>query len=82
MWFHFRIGIDLKNKRAVVCGSTQGIGKASAMLLAQAGATVILIARNHEKLAVLLTLHAFCHRLHQYLVAHQVCLESAYKLLC
>jgi len=45
------IGIDLKNKRAIVCGSTQGIGKASAILLAQAGATVILIARNPEKLA-------------------------------
>ena len=43
--------IDLRNKRAVVCGSTQGIGKATAMLMAEAGATVILIARNPEKLA-------------------------------
>lgn len=43
--------IDLKNKRAVVCGSTQGIGKATAILLAEAGATVVLIARNPEKLA-------------------------------
>lgn len=43
--------IDLRNKRAVVCGSTQGIGRAAAELMAQAGATVILIARNPEKLA-------------------------------
>ncbi len=43
--------IDLRNKRAVVCGSTQGIGLATAKLMAEAGATVILIARNPEKLA-------------------------------
>lgn len=45
------LNIDLRNKRAVVCGSTQGIGLATAKLMAEAGATVILIARNPEKLA-------------------------------
>jgi 3-oxoacyl-[acyl-carrier protein] reductase len=42
--------IDLQGKTALVCGSTQGIGKASAMQLASSGARVILLARNEEKL--------------------------------
>ena len=42
--------IDLKNKNALVCGSTQGIGKATAIALAQAGANVTLVARNESRL--------------------------------
>ena len=42
--------LSLKNKVAVVCGSTQGIGKASAVELARLGASVVLVARNEEKL--------------------------------
>src|SRR5688572_9417397 len=42
--------ISLKGKNALVCGSTQGIGKASAQELARQGATVTLMARNHERL--------------------------------
>lgn len=42
--------IDLTGKTAVVCGSTQGIGKAIAMQMATAGARIVLIARNAEKL--------------------------------
>ena len=42
--------IDLRNKNALVCGSTQGIGKASALRLAEAGANVTLVARNEERL--------------------------------
>jgi 3-oxoacyl-[acyl-carrier protein] reductase len=42
--------LTLQNKHALVCGSTQGIGKAVAMELAALGATVILLARNAEKL--------------------------------
>ncbi len=34
----------------MVCGSTQGIGKASALELASLGASVILVARNEEEL--------------------------------
>lgn len=44
------MNIDLKGKRAVVCGSTQGIGKACAVELASLGASITLIARNEEKL--------------------------------
>ncbi|UII28713.1 SDR family oxidoreductase [Fulvivirga maritima] len=42
--------IDLKGKRALVCGSTQGIGKAAAIELASLGAHVTLVARDENKL--------------------------------
>jgi 3-oxoacyl-[acyl-carrier protein] reductase len=44
------MNLDLSNKSALVCGSTQGIGKATAIELAQMGAKVILVARNEESL--------------------------------
>lgn len=44
------MNLDLKNKRALVCGSTQGIGKAVALELALMGANVTLVARNEESL--------------------------------
>lgn len=44
------MNLSLHNKRALVCGSTQGLGKASAIELAKLGASVILIARNKELL--------------------------------
>ncbi len=42
--------LNLNGKTAVVCGSTQGIGKACAIELAGLGATVVLIARNEDAL--------------------------------
>ena len=42
--------MDLINKRAIVCGSTQGIGKSTAIKLSEMGASVVLISRNKEKL--------------------------------
>ncbi len=44
------MNLDLSGKHALVCGSTQGIGKAAAIELAQLGATVTLVARNESKL--------------------------------
>jgi 3-oxoacyl-[acyl-carrier protein] reductase len=44
------MNLDLKNKRALVCGSTQGIGKAVALELALLGANVTLVARNEDSL--------------------------------
>jgi 3-oxoacyl-[acyl-carrier protein] reductase len=44
------MNLNLKNKNALVCGSTQGIGKATAMALANEGANVTLVARNRDKL--------------------------------
>lgn len=64
------MNLDLKGKTALVCGSTQGIGKASALELALLGANVTLVARNEEKLkASLLELDKSRGQQHQYLVA-------------
>lgn len=44
------MNINLKGKRAIVGGSTQGIGKAAAFALAKMGADVTLLARNKDSL--------------------------------
>lgn len=64
------MNLDLYGKRAVVCGSTQGIGKASALELASLGATITLIARDENKLKkVLHELPSKSGQSHNYLVA-------------
>ena len=67
----FRImDLSLSNKTALVCGSTQGIGKATAIELASLGANIILLARNEEKLnATLADLDSSKGQTHSYLVA-------------
>ncbi len=50
LFLFWAMKIDLTHKRALVCGSTQGIGKAIAMNLAQAGAEVVLFARDKAAL--------------------------------
>jgi 3-oxoacyl-[acyl-carrier protein] reductase len=47
------MNLNLSNKTAVVCGSTAGIGKATAIEIAQNGANVVLMARNADKLSKL-----------------------------
>lgn len=42
--------LGLQEKRALVCGASDGIGKACAILLASEGAAITLLARNKEKL--------------------------------
>ena len=44
---------SLKDKVAVVSGASQGIGRETALALAEAGAKVVVAARNEEKLAAL-----------------------------
>lgn len=44
------MNLNLSGKTALVCGSTQGIGKASAIELALLGANVVLVARNEDAL--------------------------------
>lgn len=64
------MNLNLTGKTAVVCGSTQGIGKASALELAQMGANVVLVARSEEKLqAVLGELTASENQKHAYIQA-------------
>ena len=62
--------LNLNGKRAVVCGSTQGIGKASAVELALLGASITLVARNESKLkSVIKELETSAGQTHDYLVA-------------
>jgi 3-oxoacyl-[acyl-carrier protein] reductase len=64
------MNIDLKGRRAIVCGSTQGIGKAAATELALLGANVTLVARNEESLRqVKAGLSNNGNQLHSYLCA-------------
>ncbi len=64
------MNLNIKNKNALVCGSTQGIGKAAAILLAEEGANVTLLARNQEKLkAALSEMKHNGKQCHSYLIA-------------
>ena len=46
--------LQINNKNALVCGSTQGIGKATAIALANEGVNVTLMARDEDKLKAVL----------------------------
>ena len=48
------MNISLINKNALVCGSSKGIGRATAILLAEMGANVTLAARSEDKLITLM----------------------------
>ena len=65
-----KMNLDLTNKNAIVCGSTQGLGRASAVELALLGANVTLVARNEATLQeTLLTLDSSRGQKHSYFVA-------------
>lgn len=62
--------ISLKNKTALVGGSSGGIGKAIAQQLAESGASVTLMARNEKKLKLAVeSLPTTEGQKHQFLVA-------------
>lgn len=62
--------LNLTGKTALVCGSTQGIGLATAVELALMGANVTLVARNEAKLREAVeTLDTSASQLHRYVVA-------------
>ena len=46
---HFRTRENLKNKTVVITGATSGLGRATALQLAQKGAFVLIIARSNTK---------------------------------
>lgn len=69
--------IDLKGKQALVCGSTQGIGKAIALQLAASGANVTLFARNEGKLKLTINeLDNSMGQTHDYITADFHSLQS------
>ena len=64
------MNLDLRHKNALVCGSTQGIGKATALQLAQMGAKITLVARNQAKLeGVVAELKKISDQNHDFIVA-------------
>lgn len=62
------MNLELNKKYALVCGSTAGIGKATALALAEEGAIITLVARNENKLKATLA-ELPQHRNHDYIVA-------------
>ena len=64
------MNLDLTGKKAIVCGSTQGLGLASAIELALLGAEVTLMARNEKKLKeVVKSLDTVKNQNHEYIIA-------------
>ncbi len=64
------LSLNLSGKTALVGGSTQGIGLATAQALAALGANCVLLARNEEKLkTAVATLAKTDEQRHSYLVA-------------
>lgn len=62
--------INLKGKNALVCGSSGGIGKATAIELSNLGANVTLLARNSEALTeALKELHHGPGQHHDFIIA-------------
>ena len=62
------MNLDLTGKNALVCGSTQGIGRACAHELAILGARITLVARNESALKkVIDELHGLVDAPHDYL---------------
>ncbi|MBF9223741.1 SDR family oxidoreductase [Hymenobacter ruricola] len=64
------MNLSLENRRALVGGSTQGIGRAVAEALAESGCAITLLARNEDRLReVAAALPAPTGQAHDYLVA-------------
>lgn len=64
------MNLNLEGKTAFVCGSTQGIGKATAIELATLGASIVLLARNESKLIeTLAQLPSSANQNHSFIVA-------------
>jgi 3-oxoacyl-[acyl-carrier protein] reductase len=74
--------ISLKNKKALVGGSTSGLGKATAMQLAECGASVTLLARNEDKLkSVMNELQTESGQKHNYVIADFSKLEEFKEII-
>lgn len=79
---HKKMNISLKNKKALVGGSSGGIGKAIAEQLAESGASVTLMARSGDKLKnIVETLPTDQGQKHQYLVVDFSDFEGYKKII-
>ena len=65
------MNLDLKNKNALVCGSSRGIGKSAAIELSKMGANITLVSRNIELLSRVMRelAHTHSNQDHDFLVA-------------
>ena len=60
----------MKNKRALVCGSSQGIGASTAMELSKRGTSIVLLARDEAALKMIFNqLDTSLNQEHSYVVA-------------
>ena len=76
------MNFSLQGKRALVSGSTQGIGKATAIALAKEGAELILLARNETTLMDTISeLDQSFNQNHDYIVADFTNPDSLQKSL-
>ncbi|MCB9849655.1 MAG: SDR family oxidoreductase [Phycisphaerales bacterium] len=75
------MGLDLAGKRALVCGSSQGIGLACAQRLARLGAGVTLLARDGDALARVCGGLAPASEAHDWLVADFAEPEAVQKVV-
>jgi 3-oxoacyl-[acyl-carrier protein] reductase len=74
--------ISLKNKKALVGGSSRGIGKAVAQQLAKSGASVTLMARSEEKLkSIISELPTDQGQAHQYLLVDFTDFDAYKKII-
>ena len=77
-----RMKIDLKGKKALVGGSSRGIGKAIALQLAESGASITLMARNEQRLKKLIEILPVSYgQQHQYLLIDLTDLETYQKTI-
>ncbi len=74
--------LKIKGRRALVCGASQGIGRACALALAREGVSVTALARNQEKLTQLVDeLDTSSGQSHGLLIANMADTEALGALL-
>tara|TARA_Y100001970_G_scaffold147728_1_gene181339 strand:+ start:16499 stop:17281 length:783 start_codon:yes stop_codon:yes gene_type:complete len=62
--------MKMNNKKALVCGSSKGIGAETAIELSKQGISVILLARNEDSLSeIIKKLDTSCNQNHDYIIA-------------
>ncbi len=71
------MNIHLNNQIAIVCGSSQGIGLASAQAIAELGASIVMVARDESRLkSAIDTLATSANQRHRYFLADFVEIEA------